>query len=184
MRAAVVDRPPVELWKAAGSFSRGANVIVGAGITPRQGIRFGVAGARGRYAEAQGARSALDYSTLNAEADVAFGYTRFSGEWVRSRFEAPGGTRASEGWTAQVQQTVTPRVFVHSRFTDMRSPRVASSLSTRVDPQRFWSIDSTLGYLLTPELTVRAGHTAIRGFGRTVSDHQLGVSAIWTRRWW
>ncbi len=184
VRAAVVDRAAVEFWNAASDAARGPNAIAGAGITPRQGMRIGVAGARGRYAEAVGARSALDYSTVSAEADVAFGYTRLSGEWVRSQFEAPGGTRAAEGWTAQAQQTLTPRVFAHSRFTDMRSPRAATSLATRVDLQRFRSIDSTLGYLLTPELTVRAAHTAIRGFGRTVTDHQLGVSVIWTRRWW
>ena len=184
VRAAVVDRAPVEFWKATSDTARSPNAIVGAGITPRQGMRLGLAGARGRYAEAAGARSALDYSTLSAEVDVAFGYTRLSGEWVRSRFEAPGGTRASDGWTAQAQQTFTPRVFAHSRLTDMRSPRAASSLATRVDLQQFRSFDSTLGYLLTPELTLRAGHTAIRGFGRTVTDHQLGVSVVWTKRWW
>lgn len=183
-RAAIVDRPPVEFWKPAGSFARGANAIAGAGITPRQGIRFGVAGARGRYAEAEGARAALDYSTINAEADVAIGYTRLSGEWTRSRFESPGGTRASEGWTAQGQQTISARLFAHTRLSRLRSPRAASSLSTRVDLQRFRSVDSTLGYLLTPELTVRVAHTAIRAFGRTVTDHQLGVSVVWTRRWW
>ena len=182
-RAAVVDRPPVEFWRATDGTVRRPNVIAGGGITPRQGLRLGIAGARGRYADAAGARS-LDYSTISAEGDVAFGYTRLSGEWVRSRFQAPGGTRAAEGWTAQAQQTLTPHLFAHSRMTNIRSPRAASSLDTRIDLQRFRSLDSTLGYLLTPAITVRAAHSATRAFGRTVVDHQVGVSVIWTRRWW
>jgi len=112
---------------------------LGGGITPRQGLRVGVAGARGRYAEAVGARPALDYSTVNAEADLAFGYTRISGEWVRSRFDAPGGTRVSEGWTAQVQHTLTPRVFVHSRASHVRAPRAVSAFATHVEWQRLQS---------------------------------------------
>ena len=114
-RAAVVDRPPVEFWRESGATPRRPNVILGGGITPRQGLRVGIAGARGQYADAAGGRSALDYSTVSAEGDFAFGYTRLSGEWVRSRFHAPGGTRAAEGWTAQAQQTLTPRLFLHSR---------------------------------------------------------------------
>ena len=184
VRAAAVDRPAVEFWRATGDLSRRVNVIVGGGVTPRQGMRFGVAGARGRYAEAAGARPALDYSTVNVEADVAFGYTRLSGEWVRSRFESPGGIRVAEGWTAQAQHTLTPRVFIHSRASHVRSPRAASAFATQVDLQRFRSLDSTIGYLLTPEVTVRAAHTALRGFGRPVTDHQIGLSVIWSRRWW
>jgi hypothetical protein len=183
-RAAVVDRPPVEFWRPTGDTARRPNLIVGGGLSPRQGLRIGAAGARGRYADPAAGRGALDYSTLSAEGDFAFGYTRLSGEWVRSRFHAPGGTRTAEGWTAQAQQTLTPRLFGHSRLTRMRSPRAASSLATVVELQRYWSIDSTLGYLLSPELTLRAAHTAIRAFGRTPLDHQLGLSVVWARRWW
>lgn len=184
MRVAAVDRPAVEFWRATSGLSRRVNVIAGGGVTPRQGMRVGLAGARGRYAEAAGARPALDYTTVNVETDIAFGYTRLSGEWVRSRFESPGGTRVSEGWTAQAQHTLTPRVFVHSRASSVRAPRAASAFATLVDLQRFRSIDSTVGYLITPEFTLRAAHTALRGFGRTVTDHQVGLSVIWSRRWW
>lgn len=184
MRVAAVDRPAVQFWRATDDLSRRVNVVVGGGITPRQGLRFGVAGARGRYAEAVGTRPALDYRTVNAEADLAFGYTRISGEWVLSRFDAPGGTRVSEGWTAQVQHTLTPRVFVHSRASHVRAPRAVSAFATHVDWQRLQSVDSTVGYLLTPEVTLRAAHTALRAFGRPTIDHQVGLSVIWSRRWW
>ena len=184
LRAAVVDRPPVEFWNPTGAVSRHPNVVAGGGVTPRQGMRVGVAGARGRYADATATHAVLDYTTLSAETDLSLGYTRVSGEWVQSRFEAPGGTRTSQGWTAQAQHTITPRIFVHSRVTAMRSPRAASALATRLDLQRFRSVDSTLGYLVTPGLTMHVGHAAVRGFGRTVTDHQLGVSLIWAHRWW
>ena len=90
----------------------------------------------------------------------------------------------SHGWTAQGQHALTPRVFVHSRASTVRAPRAATSLATTVTDERFRSIDNTVGYLLSPELTVRVAHSAIRGFGRATVDHQVGVSLVWTRRWW
>ncbi len=184
VRAGVVDLPPVAFWQRADGDARGANRIVGGGLTPRQGMRVGASRAWGRYARATPSRAALDYDTLTVEADVAFGHSRLSGEWVRSQLDAPGGQRASEGWTAQAQHTVTPRVFVHGRLSSVHSPQAATSQSTTVVAQRFRSIDTTAGYLLTPEVTLRVAHTAIRGFGRGAVDHQLGVSVVWTKRWW
>ncbi len=182
-RAALVDRGPVEYWKTGAGAARGPNGIVGAGITPRQGFRIGAAGAWGRYANATPDRTALGYTTINAETEFAFGYSRLSGEWVRSRFDAPEGSRTFEGWTAQAQQTVTPRVFLHSRVTTVRSP-AGAELPAVATVRRSLSVDSTFGYRVDPELTVRVGHAAIRAFGRPRLDHQLGVSVIWTRRWW
>lgn len=184
VRAGVVDQPPVAFWRQTDGDARGANGIVGGGLSPRQGMRVGASRSWGRYARATPSRAALDYDTLTVEADVAFGHSRLSGEWVRSQLDAPGGRRASEGWTAQAQHTVTPRVFVHSRLSSVVSPQAATSQSTTVVEQRFRSIDTTTGYLLTPEVTLRVAHTAIRGFGRAAVDHQLGVSVVWTRRWW
>ncbi len=66
----------------------------------------------------------------------------------------------------------------------MRAPRAATSLATAVADERFRSIDNTVGYLVSPDVTVRLAHSAIRGFGRAAVDHQVGVSLVWTRRWW
>ena len=183
-RGAIVDRGPVEYWKAGADAARGPNGIVGAGITPRQGMRIGAAGAWGRYANAGPERTALGYRTVNAEAEFAFGYSRLSGEWVSSRFEAPGGSRRFEAWTGQAQHTVTPRVFLHSRVTMVRSTDNPESPASVTAERRYLSVDSTLGYRVDPELTVRVAHAAVRSFGRATIDHQMGVSVIWTRRWW
>ena len=184
LRAGLVDRPPVAFWRRAAGDVQSANGLVGAGVTPRQGTRFGVSRAWGRFAGDSATRPALDYDLVTAEADVAFGHSRVSGEWVRSRFDAPGGERVSNGWTAQGQHALTPRVFVHSRASSVRAPRAATSLATIVADERFRSIDNTVGYLLSPEVTVRVAHSAIRGFTRATVDHQVGVSLVWTRRWW
>ncbi len=184
VRAGVVDLPPVAFWQRAEGDARGPNGFVGGGVGPRQGTRLGASRAWGRFARPTSSHEALEYNTLTLEADVAFGHSRLSGEWVRSHFEAPGGGRVSEGWTAQAQHAVTPRVFVHSRMSTVRAPLVGTSQATTLVEQRFRSIDTTAGYLLNPEVTLRVAHTAIRGFGRTVVDHQLGVSMVWARRWW
>lgn len=184
VRAGVVDRPPVAFWRREPGDALGANRIIGAGVTPRQGLRIGAAHASGRFADATASRPALDYEMISAEADVAFGHSRISGEWVRSRFESAAADRLSEGWTAQVQHGVTPRVFAHTRMSVVRAPRAANALAPVTVGQRYRSIDSTLGYRVSPEATLRLAHSAIRGFGQAVTDHQLGVSVVWTRRWW
>jgi hypothetical protein len=45
-------------------------------------------------------------------------------------------------------------------------------------------VDSTAGYLVNPEITVRVGHAALKTFTRTDVDHQIGASLVWSRRWW
>ena len=129
-------------------------------------------------------RSALGYRTISAEGEWAFGYTRFSGEWVRSRFDVPGDVRTLVGWTAQVQQTLTPRVFAHSRLSTIQSPEDAIDPAAISTTRHYLSIDTTLGYRVTPDLTLRTGHAAVRGFATAPIDHQLGLSMVWARRWW
>ena len=80
----------------------------------------------------------------------------------------------------QGRQTLAPRWFVAGRVERMASPLV---LPTGVRQQRFSSAEEVLGYRLTPELTLRAGHRARRGFGRPDFDHQVAVFIVWWRRW-
>ncbi len=67
----------------------------------------------------------------------------------------------------------------------VRSPDDPELMASVVAAERrYLSVDSTLGYRVDPELTVRVAHAAIRRFGKMRIDHQLGASVIWTRRWW
>jgi hypothetical protein len=177
-RAAVVDRAPTDLWYQE-DVPRRANGVVGAGLSPRQGLRFGVSGAWGRSGDAAGSEP---YTLLNVEGEYAFAYTKISGEWTRDVFETQAGDVAVSGWTLQGKQTLTPRVFVHSRFSTVESPE-AIAYADYTD-RRFWTADSTVGYLIDPEITLRIGHAALRGWGGPDVDHQFGVSLIWSKRWW
>jgi hypothetical protein len=52
-----------------------------------------------------------------------------------------------------------------------------------VEVQRLITFEEVLGYRLTPEITVRAGHRARQGFGRPGFDHQYAVALVWWKRW-
>jgi hypothetical protein len=84
------------------------------------------------------------------------------------------------GWFAQGQQVLAPRWFVAGRVERIVSPFV---LPTTVQTQRLTSFEEVLGFRLTPEITVRAGHRARRGFDRPEFDQQYSVSLVWWRRW-
>ena len=80
----------------------------------------------------------------------------------------------------QGQQTLAPRWFVASRIERMSSP--ARLFSPPVE-QDFTGVEETIGFRVTPEMTLRASHRARRGFGRTGFDHTASVSAVWWKRW-
>jgi hypothetical protein len=122
-----------------------------------------------------------EYDAVNLEGEFAFAATKVSGEWVYDEFHAPTQTHVARGWTLQGRQTLTPRVFAHSRMSTVDSPAAVGRTFIR---RNYWSVDSTVGYLVNPEVTVRVGHAAMKTFTRTDVDHQVGVSIIWSRRWW
>jgi hypothetical protein len=66
------------------------------------------------------------------------------------------------------------------RVERMTSPAVTL---TGTFAQSLDGFEETLGFRLTPELTLRAGHRARRIFGRSTFDQQVAVSAVWWRRW-
>lgn len=81
----------------------------------------------------------------------------------------------------QAKQTLSAHVFAHSRVSSVAAPAgVAGGFTVR----QFRSIDTTLGYLVTPEITLRVGHAALKSFTGAAVDNQIGVSLIWARRWW
>jgi hypothetical protein len=119
---------------------------------------------------------------VNVEGEWAFAYTKISGEWTRSQFDTPSGSREAYGLTVQARQTLTPRLFAHSRATFGRTPQVSNrGVAT---PRRYGAVDSTVGYMLNPDITLKLGHTAMKSWTRTTVDHQLAVSVAFARRWW
>jgi hypothetical protein len=183
-RAALVDSAPVQFWHQEPAMtSRTPNAIVGGGLKPWPRFRLGASTAWGSVGHSRSGQSRQPYTMLNVEGEYAFGYTKMSGEWTRDRFDAAAGDRIAEGWTVQVRQTVTPRVFAHSRVTTIHAPATPSA-SKEVTRSRFQAVDSTVGYLLNPELTLRVGHSMTKTWTRDTFEQRLGVSLIWAKRWW
>ncbi len=184
-RAALIDTSPL---RRRGVFanpkpSRFANLVVGGGVTPVVGLRVGASVTHGgwqRAGESPATTSDRDATVVTVESEFSFAYTTLSGEWVRDAIATSSGTRIASGWFVQGRQTLAPRWFVAGRVERMASPLV---LPTGVQQQRFSSAEEVLGYRLTPELTLRAGHRARRGFGRPDFDHQVAVFIVWWRRW-
>jgi hypothetical protein len=100
---------------------------------------------------------------------------------VRDTMETSGADTIATGWYVQGQQTLTPRWLVAGRVERMSAPVLTPLLT--LDEQHFYGVEETIGFRLTPELTIRADHRARQGFGRSVFDHQVALSAVWWKRW-
>src|SRR5262245_4597015 len=120
-RAAVTDSSPVRarLLIGANNQPRMANVIVGGGVTPRAGLRFGAAFARGGYAGANEVRdpaaSDRDARVHQIEGEWSFRYTRLAGEWLWTRREMAAGDADVNGGWIELVQTLSPRLFAAAR---------------------------------------------------------------------
>jgi hypothetical protein len=181
-RAGWMDRAPVEFWQQVDHTPRRSNVVVGAGLTPKQGLRIGVASAAGRLPAVAGdGGEGWRYRMVNVEGEFAFANTRLSGEWTHDVFAAPVQSHTAHGWTLQGRQTLTPRWFAHSRVSTVTAP---AAVGATFVAREYRSVDTAVGYLVNPEITIRLGHAALKPYTRTELDHQVGVSLMWSRRWW
>jgi hypothetical protein len=184
-RAALIDTSPLRRRRMLSDVNppRFSNVVVGGGVTPVVGFRVGASMTRGgwqRAGESPAATVDREATIVTVESELSFAYTKLLGEWIRDAVDTSSGTRVASGWFVQGQQTLAPRWFVAGRVERIASPLV---LATGVQRQRLTISEEVLGYRLTPEFTVRAGHRARRGFGRPGFDHQAAVSIVWWKRW-
>ena len=188
-RAAVIDQSPLRTRRVFAQINppRFANVVFGGGFTPIVGLRFGASVGHGdwqRAGETPTTTSNRDATITTVETEVAFRYTKILGEWIRDRIETSTGTHVASGWYVQGQQTLTPRWFAAGRVERIDSPAVLGNpAAPLIVDQRLQGVEETVGYRVTPDVTVRASHRARRGFGRPGFDHTFGVSVVWWRRW-
>lgn len=193
-RAAVIDTAPVRTRRvfadnAPPNPPRFANVVLGGGVTPIVGVRVGGTITHGhweRAGESPSADSARPLTIASVEADISYGHTRVQAEWTRDWFSVGTGKVTDSGWFAQGAQTLSPRWFVAGRIERMEAeaivaaPDVQSVLRQR---QQLRGFEETVGYRLSPQLTLRASHRMRRSFGRDDFDHVGAVSLVWWRRW-
>lgn len=187
-RAALIDASPIRprrVFTQAGGPPRFANIVLGGGLTPAIGLRVGGSITRGGWRRAgENLATVVDRSATvyTVEAEYSVRYTKLAGEWTYDRMVTQaGGTVAASGWFVIAQQTLSPRWFAAGRVERIDAPAVSVS-GARLD-QHLTGIEPVLGLRLTPDLTLRAGYRARRGFGQGSFDHQAVVSAVWWRRW-
>ena len=159
-------------------------MVVGGGVTPFVGLRVGASVTHGGWQRANESPTITenrDATIVTIESEFSFRYTKLLGEWVRDTMETSGADTVATGWYVQGQQTLTPRWFVAGRVERMSAPALTPLLT--LNEQHLNGVEETLGFRLTPELTIRADHRARQGFGRPGFDHQVALSAVWWKRW-
>lgn len=161
-------------------------LIVGGGVTPKPGLRIGGSFVAGRYAttaEVKGPLVDRQLRMWNVEGEYAVGYTKLSGEFTQSRFAYGAARATASSYYVQGLQTLTPRIFAAARVERIDTPpRQASGPAA---PRRsYQSIETSAGYRLTPELTLRGSVAAVRGYTAAAADRRAGLQVVWSRRWW
>lgn len=186
-RAAVTDGSPVRgrLFFGANKPPRMANLIFGAGVTPHIGVRFGASMARGGYAASREVRDPSRgdrvASLAQVEGEWSFGHTRIAGEYLWTEREmAVGAARAHGGW-AEITQAIRPRVFVATRYDDQRT--LWTSLADHTPRLEIYRrLEATVGFRLSPELTLRGSYLGRKGYVVGFWDDQVLASIVFARK--
>ena len=157
-------------------------------MTPVVGVRVGVSLTRGNWEQAGEtplANEARASTIATVEADLSYRHTRLQAEWTRDRFSVIDGEVIARGWFVQGAHTISPRWFVAGRIERLEAPAIIGTGPSGIirQNQHFQGFEETLGYRLTPELTLRGSHRMREVFGRTETDHVGAVSIVWWRRW-
>lgn len=190
-RIAVMDTSPLRLRRVFSSPNRRTgpanpprftNVALGGGVTPFVGFRIGASLTRGgwlRAGETPAITEDRNASVVTFESELSFRHTSLAGEWVHDVLETSLGDRAAGGWYLQGAQALAPRWFVAGRVENIHT---TLPVPTALE-QRFDANEETLGFRVTPELTLRVSHRARQTFGRTNFDHTGAISFVWYKRW-
>lgn len=188
-RAAVVSSAPTRIY-AVGSPTNPRQtpvLVAGGGVTPVTGLRVGASFAHGAYATQQEILGPFAQdramTMAGAEGEWAFSGTKISGEMLRTGFETFAGTSVAYEWFVQGQQTLSPRWFVAARREGTSAPPLINGIvvGSRTDLEVF---EATAGFRATREVTLRTSYYTRRFYGAAAWTNQLGVSAVWARRWW
>ena len=209
VRGGVTDATPARARSVFSSTKAAAapQFVVGGGVTPATGLRFGAGVALGRYrvdALAQkslvipensyeseaGTTGVIPRGTplpdetagvFNIEGEYAIGYTRVSGEFVVDRFETLISPAVARGFNVVAVRTLSPRWFTAGRVVGASTPVLTGPTPARRVGK---SAEATIGYRLTPTITFRAAYQGSTSFTRPTWRHAVAVSTVWAQRWW
>lgn len=185
-RTAVIDTSPLRTRRTFYDDNppRFANVIAGVGVTPFVGLRVGATVTHGgwqRAGESPNITRDRGATIVNVESEFSYRYTQVAGEWTRDMLQTSIDREVASGWFIQARQTLAPRWFVAGRIERIAAG-AATAVGTRV-PQHLNGVEEVVGFRVTPEITIRAGHRARATFGRDDFVHNAEVSVVWSKRW-
>lgn len=183
-RVAVIDTSPLRLRRVFSLVNppRFPNVVIGGGVTPFVGFRVGASVTRGGWlkaGESPAIAASRSATIATVESELSFRHTSLAGEWVHDALDTSFGDRTAAGWYVQGAQTLAPRWFVAGRVEKIRTTRPL----VLPQEQTWGANEQTLGYRVTPDVTLRVSHRARVGFGRSTYNHTGAVSVVWYRRW-
>ena len=185
-RGALLAAPPNRAFviNAAGpNPSARPFIVVGGGVTPRTGLRVGMAYGEGDYARpsemTRPTSKGRHLRMTSFEAEFAFGYTKLTGELTRDVIDTASGTVTATQWFIQGMHTLTPRWYVAGRHEGANAP-----------PSTFAGLHPTLrtselaaGFRISREFTLKNSVTTRKSYYSAAADRQVGASLVWARRW-
>lgn len=185
-RLAVVDSSPIRGRGFLGSNKppRMANMVAGIGFTPRVGLRFGAAVAGGKYAAQSEVRDRRrgdrHASIVQLEGEWALRYTRIAGEWVWTRRALAATDASVDGGWLEATQTLSPRLFVASRYDEQWTKWSVPGNLNRSEPYR--RVETAIGVRVMPEVTVRASYLTRKGYVVSFWDDQFLASVVFAKK--
>lgn len=191
VRGALVDSSPLRSRTplAPDQPAAAAQVVAGAGVTFRPGLRVGGWWQRGPYVKGRelAVAGANDRSaTLGAiEGEYAIDHFRMTAEWMLASLETTGGTRRASAWTIEGSQTLSPRWFVAARARHIVAPfrNVRGATPGPFESRDYASGEAAVGYRLSPEITFRASVTARQPYAQPGWFPGAATEVVWARRW-
>jgi hypothetical protein len=186
-RAGLVNAAPTRGWALGAANNPRSTPVVeaGAGLTPIIGLRLGLSMAHGKYVTADEAPKTSDgrlMSLVGGEGEFAFGYTKLSGEIVRTAFETSTGTAVAYEYFLQGMQTLTPRLFAATRYEASSAPPLTTGLvpGVRTHMNMF---EATAGFHATRDITIGSSFYTRHSYTAVAWDQQFGISLVWATRW-
>jgi hypothetical protein len=181
-RLAGVDSSPLRqhIPLARDAPARAPQMVGGGGVTIVPGVRVGGWASHGAWARASelstSAASDRQATSGGLEVEVAFAWTRVAAEVTRARLDTAHGRRTLSLAMVEGSQTLSPRWYVAGRLRHAGSEAAAAPVVERS------SGEVTLGYRVSPFVTIRSGYYGLRRFGSDGWVHRATVGVLWARR--
>ena len=185
-RLAVIDSSPIRGRPFFGDNKPPhlTNVVGGIGYTPYIGVRFGAAFATGAYAAASEVRDQSRgdrHATIaQIEGEWSFRYTRIAGEMAWTTRELATQDAAVDGGWIEITQTISPRIFVASRYDEQYTEWMSSDGRQLHEPYR--RVEAAAGFRVLPEVTLRASYMTRKGYNVAFWDDQFLASVVYAKR--